>query len=258
MHSVRYLFVHDDASQPTEWGNLKSPGRDFVLNVQDPNKAVISLSYELYTYLVCTKLLSHRLGAGYPAAKARLDKGEVASNFTEAESKALHDVFNDVTAIMEFSLNKLTAYAEDSISDIMRFVRFSAAYYLGIDRNPNSVHTSGKTLNTAFFSSSQLRAIPSIRYGNEWASGIEEPISVPAVIKRYTASAKGEKNDPSDYFSVIRDTVEMNLQSPTLYVDVDDAPFLEGICWNSIQKSQVPCSHHVVPLMYLPFAAVTR
>lgn len=123
--------------------------RKHLLYLDQAEKAIVTFEMDIAACYIYRRLVAHVFGSD--DVIRRLEKDEEP---TEAEMDKLDNVFEDMLALLEFYLNRMTSLGDPAIERMMIHLRFTAAYLLHIDAARAAKHKhprSNKKLNTAMF-----------------------------------------------------------------------------------------------------------
>jgi len=227
------------------------------LHVQETNKAMISYEMELFTYY---------LFKNYP----RYENGPV---YTKE--------YEDILAILEFYLNRLTACNDDTISELMTNLRFSLTYYMRktsdqvrelAEKDVHKHYTTRDRYNknldlknmccyeAPLFTVKDLEHIDKLepKDRTKITDGFKNAASHDKTITNldYSFVIKNCREDTklsiSNFFECVKNTVEI-LEGPSLYVKVPEGPMMEltDEYWKSRDPSQITARKKYIPLMEL-------
>ncbi len=240
-------------------GHLYSDGC-FNIHLQDSTKALNALEAEILAYSLCSEFLHFNFPDDHERIVTWLRtsrKDEVASEApSEEELAKIDEIYEQVLTVVEFALNRLTAYAESSMADIMNGVRFSVARCLKVGRVRAPRHEVRRKFNTALFSRREIHGMPSMKYSAQWASNVPEIASYDEVVDAYYRWNPSDSDGPRMYYNTIRNTVDGTYFGPSMYVEVqDEAPWADRLisdCWHFDRDGrQCRALRRLVPLMEL-------
>ncbi len=260
MYNIPPVYCYDPAREFSEMqGHLYSDG-SFNIHLQDSTKALNALEAEFLAYSLCSEFLAYN----FPEDHARIEtwlrlprsqerKGDGPS---DREVEVLDAIFEQVVSVVEFSLNRLTAYTDSSMSDIMDGVRFSVARFLKVGRARAGAHEIRRKFNSALFSRKELHCIPSLKYSFQWAGSLHDTASYDEVVDAYYRWNPSDRDGPRMYYNTVRNTVDRIYSGPAVYVEVpDESPWADCLisdCWH-LEGGGRQCGalRRLVPLMEL-------
>lgn len=251
MYSVPSVFAYDPGSFSEKNGHLVKAGI-LNMNVQDPTKAVDSFEMEFLAYYACAKMLRYRLGQFYEDVyPLLLDQGTHGSEFSNDIRDVFDEVYEDVLAVVEFSLNHLTSYSDESQEQFMAGVRFSLSRYLRMDRSRADRHQLGKKHNTVLFTEEDIRSVPFITFRSGWANKLSYPATCSEVLEQYFSSEYADE-DVLSFPAIIRATVDRRREQGSVYVRVDEGIMYDGLLaefWTD-EQARAPCRYvHLMDLL---------
>ncbi|UAL07656.1 MAG: hypothetical protein KRP56_07600 [Candidatus Methanogranum gryphiswaldense] len=256
-HTIRTCFECENGKLHL-FENSPKECYDMNLQIQETNKAMISYEMELFTYY---------LAENYP----RYEEGPV---YTKE--------YEDILAILEFYLNRLTSCNDDTIGELMTNLRFSLTNYMKITAEQvKDVSDSGRyrhyTTRDRYSKNMDLRNIccyeaplftvkdlehidklePKDR--TRVAEGFKHAASNDESINNFDYSfiVRNSREDTRDsissFLNCIKNTVDGNLEGPSLYVRVSEGPLMElsDRYWNSGDSFQKDTRKKYIPLKEL-------
>ncbi|MCQ2078797.1 MAG: hypothetical protein MJZ38_01890 [archaeon] len=265
MYKVEQVFSFDTSGQVQE-----SPVHRYLhrengcrLNVQDEGKAAVTLMLELHTYYLCRELIMHR----FPEKDhARIFEWLRTPDGKEADAlqpepairDELDEIYEDVLSIEEYSLNRLTAYSDKSMRELMRGVRFSLAYYMKMDRHRSSRHLIRDGLNSIRFSAVELKSVPCLPHTPRLYEGMSDPKAYDEFMTILRDRGCRDLHETELLFKTIHNTIDRTYSGQSLYVKIMEkesgeewVDIMLRQCWESSGTDQCDAEEPLVPLMEL-------